>query len=104
VVQNRCLAAQQWDASVRSLCQEAEIEYQGFWLLTGNRDVVSSPAVSRIAERHGKTAPQIIYRFAQGLGITPLSGTTNRQHMQEALEAAEIELGEEERREITALG
>jgi diketogulonate reductase-like aldo/keto reductase len=34
----------------------------------------------------------VIFRFAVQIGILPLTGTTNRQHMQEDLESGKIHL------------
>ncbi|MBX9658191.1 MAG: aldo/keto reductase, partial [Nitrospiraceae bacterium] len=39
VVQNRCYAAFGWDKEVRDLCRANQIIYQGFSLLTANREV-----------------------------------------------------------------
>ncbi|MDH5700625.1 MAG: aldo/keto reductase, partial [Nitrospirota bacterium] len=43
VVQNRCYASHGWDREVREICQAHGIIYQGFSLLTANRDVLSEP-------------------------------------------------------------
>lgn len=94
VVQNRCLAHQGWDREVRELCRDYRIEYQGFWLLTGNALVLNHPTIRALVESHQRTAPQILYRFALQLGITPLCGTTNEQHMQEALQIDSFSLSE----------
>src|SRR4029077_2169399 len=40
VVQTRCFAAMGWDRVVRRFCRERDILYQGFSLLTANRDVL----------------------------------------------------------------
>ncbi len=39
-VQNRCYARLGWDRDVRAFCRDREIIYQGFSLLTANKDVV----------------------------------------------------------------
>src|SRR5262249_47011006 len=85
-VQNRCYASRGWDRDVRAVCAEHGITYQGFSLLPANRDVVSGPTVRAIATRHDKTPAQIIFRFAQQLGMLPLTGTSNAQHMREDLD------------------
>jgi hypothetical protein len=58
-VQNRCFANNRWDADVRAFCESHDIIYQGFSLLTANREVLSSPRLADIASRHGKTIPQL---------------------------------------------
>ena len=95
-VQNRCFAAARWDEEIRTLCHAENIVYQGFALISGNRSLLQTPHVQNIAKRHGKTAEQIIYRFAIQLGIVPLTGTTNGTHMREALDILGFILTEED--------
>ncbi|MGH7254021.1 MAG: aldo/keto reductase family protein, partial [Nitrospiraceae bacterium] len=64
VVQNRCYAALGWDKEVREICQAHGIIYQGFSLLTANREVLADPEVRAIAQRLGTGVAQIIFRFA----------------------------------------
>jgi diketogulonate reductase-like aldo/keto reductase len=92
VVQNRCYAVRGWDRDVREICRMKGIMYQGFSLLTANPDVVHHPAVAKIAQRVGVHPEQVIFRFAMQVGMVPLTGTTNEQHMKEDLRANSIEL------------
>ena len=39
IVQNRCFAQLGWDKEVREFCKQHQIMYQGFSLLTANREV-----------------------------------------------------------------
>jgi len=96
VVQNRCYAALAWDKDVRDICQTYGILYQGFSLLTANREVLAAPQVQQIARRLGATAAQIIFRFAMLIGMLPLTGTTSQQHMREDLEAERLTLSGDE--------
>src|SRR5437879_6560044 len=48
VVQNRCFAALGWDKEVREICQAEGIIYQGFSLLTANREVLAHPEIRTI--------------------------------------------------------
>lgn len=91
-VQNRCYAVRGWDRAVRSFCAENNLVYQGFSLLTANRDVLARSEVQQIARRLGRTVCQVIFRFAQHAGMLPLTGTSNPQHMQEDLATSEFEL------------
>jgi len=91
-VQNRCYAARGWDRAVRALCAQHSIVYQAFSLLTANRDVSAHREVRAIAARHGKDPAQIIFRFAQQVGMLPLTGTSSLQHMTEDLAIDEFEL------------
>lgn len=92
IVQNRCFAAMGWDRAVRQICAERDILYQGFSLLTANREVLGHRRVHEIASRTGRTVPQVIFRFALEVGMTPLTGTTSRAHMAEDLGVYEFEL------------
>jgi diketogulonate reductase-like aldo/keto reductase len=103
-VQNRCFAALGWDRAIRQYCAAAGIVYQGFSLLTANRDVLADPQLRRIAERHHRTPSQIIFRFALELGMIPLTGTTDDIHMREDLEAFDFQLDPAETGTIESLG
>ena len=81
-VQNRCYAAQGWGRDVREFCTANGLVYQGFSLLTANRKALARPELARIAERHGRTVSQIVFRFALDVGMVPLTGTTDASHMQ----------------------
>ena len=96
MVQNRCFAALAWDKQVRKICQAHDIIYQGFSLLTANREVLAAPQVKQIARRLGATSAQIIFRFAMQVGMLPLTGTTSQQHMREDLEAERLTLSSDE--------
>jgi len=91
-VQNRCYANRRWDEAVRKVCERGAIRYQGFSLLTANPEVVSGAVVKAIAKRVARTPQQIIFRFAQQLGMLPLTGTTDAKHMREDLAVSEFGL------------
>jgi len=101
IVQNRCYAALGWDRAVRQLCGERGILYQGFSLLTANREVLGHPRVHEIAARAGRTVPQVLFRFALQIGMTALTGTTSATHMAEDLSIYEFELRPDD---VRALG
>jgi diketogulonate reductase-like aldo/keto reductase len=91
-VQNRCFARMGWDKEVREICAAEGILYQGFSLLTANQAELMSDPVRQIARKHGKTIPQVIFRFCQQLGMICLTGTTDTLHMREDLEIYDFEL------------
>ncbi|TDJ71433.1 MAG: aldo/keto reductase [Proteobacteria bacterium] len=100
VVQNRCYAVLGWDQEVREICQANQIIYQGFSLLTANRDVLREPEILEMAKRL-KTGPQqVIFRFAMQIGMLPLTGTTSEQHMKDDLQVEGFELTPEETKRI----
>jgi diketogulonate reductase-like aldo/keto reductase len=104
VVQNRCYASQGWDKEVREICKTQGIIYQGFSLLTANREVLADPEVHAIAKRLGAGIAQVIFRFAQLIGMLPLTGTTNPQHMKEDLQAGQFTLSPDDLRKIETIG
>ena len=103
MVQNRCFAVTAWDEEVRDICQQHGIIYQGFSLLTANRDVLAEPEILAIAAREGVGPAQVIFRFALEVGMLPLTGTTNPQHMAEDLAAARITLSADEVQRIETI-
>jgi diketogulonate reductase-like aldo/keto reductase len=103
-VQNRCFARTRWDAEVRGFCARNDIVYQGFSLLTANVSELRSARFREIVRRVGKTAAQIVFRFAIDAGMLPLTGTTDRAHMIEDLAATDFELSATDVHDIEFLG
>jgi diketogulonate reductase-like aldo/keto reductase len=104
VVQNRCYAAFGWDKDVREICRTQHIIYQGFSLLTANREIFIDPEIRAIAARYEATLAQLIFRFAMQVGMLPLTGTTNPQHMKEDLQSDRFTLLSEEIQQIETIG
>jgi diketogulonate reductase-like aldo/keto reductase len=102
-VQNRCYASRGWDRSIREFCGAHGMVYQGFSLLTANRDVLAHPEMARIARRHGRSVAQVVFRFALDAGMVPLTGTTDADHMREDLEVFAFRLEPEESERIERL-
>ena len=96
VVQNRCYAAFGWDTAVRDVCRRHGIVYQGFSLLTANREVFIDPAMRAIAEKYATGVAQVIFRFAMQIGMVPLTGTTNAHHMADDLRVDRFTLSPDE--------
>jgi len=103
VVQNRCFAALGWDRAVREICQINGIIYQGFSLLTANREVLGASEIHTVARRLNATIAQVIFRFAMQIGMLPLTGTTSEQHMKEDLESERFALTTEELQRIETI-
>jgi diketogulonate reductase-like aldo/keto reductase len=102
-VQNRCFARSGWDRGVRAHCQARNIVYQGFSLLTANPEVLNSRLVAAVAGRLGATTAQIVFRFAQAVGMLPLTGTTDPEHMKQDLASRALTLSADEVRAIESL-
>jgi diketogulonate reductase-like aldo/keto reductase len=91
-VQNRCFASMGWDRDVRQFCQKHNVVYQGFSLLTANQEVVHHPPLINLASQLGATPAQLIFAFARAVGMLPLTGTSNADHMKEDLASLELTL------------
>jgi diketogulonate reductase-like aldo/keto reductase len=102
-VQNRCYAELGWDRDVRKFCTANALIYQGFSLLTANRNLLAQPSLGRLAQRHGRSIGQIVFRFALDAGIVPLTGTTDVNHMRADLDALSFRLDQSEVEEIERL-
>ena len=75
VVQNRFYSATGWDVALREFCTENGIQFQSFWTLTGNPELLSTPFIQSIAEEADVSKEVMLYSIVQGLGITPINGT-----------------------------
>jgi diketogulonate reductase-like aldo/keto reductase len=102
-VQNRCFARLGWDRSVRDFCAERQIVYQGFSLLTANVDVLRHRLIAGIASRLRATPAQAVFRFAQTVGMLPLTGTSDPEHMAQDLASRELTLAADEVQAIESL-
>jgi diketogulonate reductase-like aldo/keto reductase len=102
-VQNRCYARLGWDREVRLFCRERKIVYQGFSLLTANVEVLRDAVVTGLAVRAGATPAQVVFAFARNVGMLPLTGTSDGEHMKQDLASSHLELPAEAVREIEGL-
>lgn len=102
-VQNRCYANTSWDCRTREFCVSNGIVYQGFSLLTANRELLARPELKSIASRHGRSTSQIIFRFALDVGMICLTGTTNAEHMRNDLDIFNFHLSRDEVAQIESL-
>jgi diketogulonate reductase-like aldo/keto reductase len=91
-VQNRCYARLGWDREVREFCREHKITYQGFSLLTANPEVLRHPLVANLAAGASGTPAQIVFSFARAVGMLPLTGTCDAEHMKQDLASRELAL------------
>ena len=104
IVQNRCYAAFGWDKAVRDICRSHGIIYQGFSLLTANTGIFAEPELRQMAVKYQAGLAQIVFRFAQQIGMLPLTGTTNQQHMKDDLQCEKFTLAPEEVALIETVG
>jgi diketogulonate reductase-like aldo/keto reductase len=102
-VQNRCFAHLKWDRDVRLFCQKRNILYQGFSLLTANVEVLHDPWLIDLAARTNATPAQVVFGFARAVGMVPLTGTTDAEHMRQDLASCDLRLTPEVARTIESL-
>jgi len=91
-VQNRCYARLGWDRAVRAFCSDHKIFYQGFSLLTANQEVLHHPLIAQLAAILSATPAQVIFSFSRTIGILPLTGTSNAEHMKQDLASRDFAL------------
>jgi diketogulonate reductase-like aldo/keto reductase len=82
---------------------DRNIVYQGFSLLTANPEVLHDRVVGSIAARERATPAQVVFRFAQAVGMLPLTGTSSAEHMKQDLASHELALSDEEVQVIESL-
>jgi diketogulonate reductase-like aldo/keto reductase len=102
-VQNRCYARFGWDRAVRLFCLEHNIIYQGFSLLTANQEVLHHPLIASLAASANATPAQVVFSFARSIGILPLTGTSDAEHMKQDLASRDVTLPPEAVRAIESL-
>ena len=61
-----------------------------------NPEVLGHPFVGEIAERTNATRAQVVFRFAEAVGMLPLTGTSDRGHMEQDLASSDLVLSSEE--------
>ena len=108
--QIRCFARNRWEKSMREFCKAKNITFQGFSLLTANKDYIGANfhkaisesvpklifnkmdcqprIIGKISEQTGMTPAQIIFKFCHQLGILPITGTTDPNNMSSNLNIA----------------
>lgn len=99
-VQNRCFARMGWDRDVRAICADRKITYQGFSLLTANRNELQTSPLQQLTRKYSKTVSQIVFRFSQQIGMITLTGTTDEEHMREDLDIYDFDLQSDEIKRI----
>ena len=103
-VRNRCYARFGWDREVRRFCRERKITYQGFSLLTANLEMLRHPLIASLAASLKATPAQVVFAFARTVGMLPLTGTSNVDHMKQDLASRELALAPEAVQGIESLG
>jgi diketogulonate reductase-like aldo/keto reductase len=102
VLQNRFYAETGYDRELRAFCQRQGMVYQSFWTLTANPAQLERRELRALAARRAVTPAQLFFRVLTQLGIVPLTGTTNQEHMRQDLAIFDFELSAAELAELSA--
>lgn len=104
VVQNRFYAATGFDRELREWCkaQATPVRHQSFWTLTANPKAIGAPAVRALAAKRGVSGEALFFKYVMQLGITPLTGTSSREHMRDDL--AVLSMAELSEAEMATIG
>lgn len=92
VVQNRFYKDTAYDTQLRHFCDQNGIRYQSFWTLTANPHILQSREMFDQMRYYQKTPEQIFFAYLHRRDITPLTGTTQHEHMKMDLESMDLEL------------
>lgn len=96
VIQNRFYEDTNYDKDIRKFCKDKGIIYQSFWTLSANPHILENVNVRKAAEKRGVPATSMFFAYLSQIGMTPLTGTKNVQHMKDDLAAMELTLTEDE--------
>jgi pyridoxine 4-dehydrogenase len=97
-VQNRYNLAQRAGDQVLAVCDADEIGFMPWAPIRAGGQVVSSDALTAVAARHGATPPQVAlaWLLRRSPVMLPIPGTSTPAHMRENIEAALIQLSDED--------
>jgi len=65
--------------------------------------LLTHPKLGQIAARYERTVSEIIFRFALEVGMIPLTGTSDQEHMRADLSVCDFRLAPEEVEQIERL-
>ncbi len=89
---------------IRALMAETDTKLEAWYPLGhGNAGLLGDPVITKLAEKYGKNAGQIILRFEVQEGVITLPKSTNPERIRTNLEVFDFELTEEEMKEMRAL-
>jgi pyridoxine 4-dehydrogenase len=97
-VQNRYNLAQRAAHEVLAVCEAEEIGFMPWAPIRAGGQVVSSDALTEVAARHGATPPQVAlaWLLRRSPVMLPIPGTSTAAHMRENIEAALVQLSEQD--------
>ncbi|MCG8313692.1 MAG: aldo/keto reductase [Pseudomonadales bacterium] len=96
IVQNRFYDQTGYDIPLRAWCLAHDIVYQSFWTLTANPHLLSHVHVETLGDKYGKEPAQILFNYLRQKGVTPLTGTTDIDHMRLDLASFDVDFTDAE--------
>ena len=103
VLQNRFYQDTGYDKEIRTWCKKNNVTYQSFWTLTANPHILQSEELFALAKKYDKNVIQTFFAYLHQIGITPLTGTTDLEHMKSDLQSFDICLDKGEILKLDAL-
>ena len=103
VLQNRFFADKGYDKALRAFCRENGVQYQSFWTLTANPQVLAHQTLQSLAAKHARTPAQVFLRYLTQNAVIPLTGTSSETHMREDLAIFDFELSDDDLDSVTSL-
>ena len=89
---------------IRALMAETDTKLEAWYPLGhGNAGLLGDPVITKLAEKYGKNAGQIILRFEVQEGVITLPKSTNPERIRTNQDVFDFELTEEEMKEMRAL-
>ena len=67
-------------------------------------DIFADPELRVMAAKYGMGLAQLVFRFAMQVGMLPLTGTTNQQHMTEDLRSDQFTISAEDLQRLETIG
>lgn len=84
--------------------KELGVQMEAFSPLKQGKDgILQDKVLSEIAQKHGKTVPQVILRWVTQRGIVAIAKATKESHIQENLAIFDFELSDDEMTQIKTL-
>ena len=90
----------------RQLAQQHGIQIESWFPLSGRPDsqeMLSLPVLTDLAKKYGKTPAQIVLRWHVELGLIPIPGSSNPEHIKENADIFNFALSQDEVAAMSAL-
>ncbi len=90
------------DQAFRDFCKRHDIQIVAYQPIK-RREVLHNETITQIASAHNASAAQVALAWLVQLGMLPIPKATNKAHIDENLKATELQLTDDEIKELEAL-